>query len=407
MAMVLGVIAVGCTGTERPDSTYLVQDSAGIRVVHNSAPLWGDADRWLVAAEPILEIGRASGDPTSVFSQVVGVAKLSDGRYVVADGASSTVRFFGPDGVALRSVGRVGEGPGEYGRISRFAVASGDSIVVMDAQLQRVTVLGPDGSFARSTQLSAAEIGGVARPRGLLSDGRVLVTVLGPFQGLSSGLQRRNASLLVVDLNVGRITQLGEIRGPEEVIEGSRSIAYQFGSDTEIAVSEGGVLVLSTEQALVRQLGLGDSAIQLQFSWPAAPVVVTQELLGAAMEERISRFPAGVPSFAIERLRTRRIDETVAPYLPRARSMVVDIAGNIWVEPFPTPGTLQVSYLVFRPDGVWLGSVVLPAGLKRGTSPRFDPALEIGRDYVLGVWVDELGVELVREYPLERTTPEG
>ena len=59
---------------------------------------------------------------------------------------------------------------------------------------------------------------------------------------------------------------------------------------------------------------------------------------------------------------------------------------------------------MFQADGVLAGTVALPDGLKRGTIPEFDPTLEIGLDYILGVWVNEFGIDVVREYRLERPT---
>lgn len=47
-------------------------------------------------------------------------------------------------------------------------------------------------------------------------------------------------------------------------------------------------------------------------------------------------------------------------------------------------------------------SVELAAATRRTGFPHQDPSLEIGDDYVLGVWEDELGVQYVRLYPLRR-----
>jgi hypothetical protein len=54
------------------------------------------------------------------------------------------------------------------------------------------------------------------------------------------------------------------------------------------------------------------------------------------------------------------------------------------------------SWRVFDKAGKWLGTVTLPA--------RFNP-MDIGTDYVLGLWRDEDDVEHVRMYRLN--TSEG
>lgn len=51
---------------------------------------------------------------------------------------------------------------------------------------------------------------------------------------------------------------------------------------------------------------------------------------------------------------------------------------------------------VFRPDGVYLGTVKLPQGFN---------VMEIGADHVLGVARDEMGVEYVQVYGLDRGGP--
>jgi hypothetical protein len=48
---------------------------------------------------------------------------------------------------------------------------------------------------------------------------------------------------------------------------------------------------------------------------------------------------------------------------------------------------------VFDPSGKLLGAVAMP--------PGFAPS-EIGRDYVLGVWKDDVGLEHVRRYGMEK-----
>jgi hypothetical protein len=48
---------------------------------------------------------------------------------------------------------------------------------------------------------------------------------------------------------------------------------------------------------------------------------------------------------------------------------------------------------IFAPDGEWLGTIALPDRLT---------VLEIGSDYVLGVWRDEFDVERVQLLTLER-----
>ena len=57
---------------------------------------------------------------------------------------------------------------------------------------------------------------------------------------------------------------------------------------------------------------------------------------------------------------------------------------------------------ILAPDGTWLGSVTLPPGLHHAFIQYQAPYMEIGDDYVLGVWTDELDVQYVRMYRINR-----
>ena len=62
----------------------------------------------------------------------------------------------------------------------------------------------------------------------------------------------------------------------------------------------------------------------------------------------------------------------------------------------------QGRFSVFRTDGAWLGYVEIPEGLPQLRVSYDMQSMEIGSDYVLGVWVDDLGVEQVRLYRIEK-----
>jgi hypothetical protein len=63
------------------------------------------------------------------------------------------------------------------------------------------------------------------------------------------------------------------------------------------------------------------------------------------------------------------------------------------VEHYRLPWESEPAWAIMDTDGRWLGTVHTPPGLR---------IYEIGADYVLGVWRDELNVEYVRTYALLR-----
>src|SRR5690348_8498090 len=85
---------------------------------------------WTVDATPMLRI-ESDGDPHTEFSHIVGAMRLSDGRIMVADEATSELRLFSPTGTWVKNVGRRGRGPAEYEGIS-YLYRSADTVIVHD-----------------------------------------------------------------------------------------------------------------------------------------------------------------------------------------------------------------------------------------------------------------------------------
>ena len=96
-------------------------------------------------------------------------------------------------------------------------------------------------------------------------------------------------------------------------------------------------------------------------------------------------------------------DRPRAETLPVLRSLHLDAAGNLRVERYFGPGVEPSPFEVYALDGTWLGSVSMPPGLDRGATAASAPRLEIGDDYVLGVWRDAQGIEYVRLYRLDKS----
>jgi hypothetical protein len=80
--------------------------------------------------------------------------------------------------------------------------------------------------------------------------------------------------------------------------------------------------------------------------------------------------------------------------MPAYGAILADRGGGLWVQEYAPPWEEgPVRWTVFDPDGRQLGTLALP--------PRFR-ATDVGADYVLGVAQDELDVQQVQMYRLDR-----
>ena len=70
------------------DAAPLVSDSAGVRIVNDTAPSWGGTARWTIGATPTIDLG----EPENQFGGLGPLVRLSDGHLVVLSQASGEVR---------------------------------------------------------------------------------------------------------------------------------------------------------------------------------------------------------------------------------------------------------------------------------------------------------------------------
>jgi len=160
---------LGCGMGDVRGPAVTVVDSAGVRVVRSARPLWGPGEAWRLADSTSLVIGEsvssdsAEGPEGSMtFRRIRGLLSLPDGRVVVANGsAPPEVRLFSPSGRPLSSIGRGGEGPGEFGSVAAVWWAEPDTLIVHDPTLHRMSWFSIETGFleSRSVQVPSTAIG--------------------------------------------------------------------------------------------------------------------------------------------------------------------------------------------------------------------------------------------------------
>ena len=124
--------------------------------------------------------------------------------------------------------------------------------------------------------------------------------------------------------------------------------------------------------------------------------------IGASIEEEVPYYPDDLSESDIRtyqaEARRRYRSTPVAERFPAFTSLVVDALDYLWVQEYEFPGEERPGSLwtVFDPAGRVLGFVETPHGLQ---------VFEIGENYILGHAMDELDVESVQLWPLERSGP--
>ena len=97
-----------------------------------------------------LSIGVAEGEPEYMFSRISAIAVDDNGRIYVLDYLEAELRVFGPDGKHIRTIGRRGQGPGEFMGPFSLGISAENTIMVHDLMNHRISYFSMDGDFMHS-----------------------------------------------------------------------------------------------------------------------------------------------------------------------------------------------------------------------------------------------------------------
>jgi len=198
------LVSLACEGQPGPGAQVERRDSAGIEIILSDSPGWEGEEGLELDTRSALRIGTAMGEEPYLFSGPLRAVHLSSGATVVLDEGLNELRWFDAAGRRVRSVGRSGEGPGEFVHPSTLLRLPADSLLVFDEAHPRVTLYDSAGDRAGTWNLEPppAEMTGRIQyhrpaPFGRLADGRTLH--LASWSQERMGLTRRTAVVLAFD----------------------------------------------------------------------------------------------------------------------------------------------------------------------------------------------------------------
>lgn len=383
-------------------SAQSVRDSAGIRIVMNEKPMWTAAQTLKLSATPTLEFGGKAGDPQK-FKSIRGAFYLSDGRIVVGERLAVELRVFDSTGKFLRTIGKKGEGPGEFKTFGSVVRLAGDTIAVFHDETA-ISRFHSSGTFIARDTIA-----------GLKFESNRPVSHTSTIVALNGG-SRVNVTM-PFEVPVGPDGSRMDAKGFVEVVRSDGSSTKKPG---ELALMRARV-----EKQHLSQLWLGAEAVftgngsQFVFGFPAAysitrysaegvpnlivrrswtPTAVTSQDWSDWTDEWLKRWTKSTGA-QLAKEREELFNDDYAEDLPAYSAALIDRLGRLWLRAPKTidgavAGSLKdypigpSTWSVFSNTGIWLGDVVMPT--------KFEPT-DIGADYVLGIArVDETNPAIVR-----------
>jgi hypothetical protein len=144
--MVAGVTTIA------PLSTLVLAVAYGLshqpRPIDNPTPTPA-APAYRLSAAPTIKVGGLNSDPRLEIVSFRAVAITRNGSLAVAPavrGNATAIRIFAPGGRFVREIGRAGDGPGEFRSVTSITALGGDSLLVHDRTLARLTIFDGQGA---------------------------------------------------------------------------------------------------------------------------------------------------------------------------------------------------------------------------------------------------------------------
>jgi hypothetical protein len=369
-------------------------------VTQNQRSAWARGQEWRVAAQPYVDIGKAEGEPEYELSAVMGVTRLSDGRIVIGNMQSGELRIYDARGKFLKAAGRKGRGPGEFSQIMGMHWLRGDSIAVIDG-MAVLEIFSPDGTWSRSGPTSPTPS---MTLQGVFADGSVVAADWPQRRRGNTERYTDSTNVEIVRPDGSRL-RLGRFAA-SVFVPGDIS-NLRWGPRFGIGVGPATLYIGFSDKWELRQFNTQGQPIRtIRRNWTPAPITEEDTRV---YNERYINAPGEGGGQISEQFKQRRRQQVEtsesAKVLPAFSHLLVDRVGNLWVrEPIPPrhepmnsrfheTGDFEQHWSVIDPQGRWLGQV---------STPRNFQVMEIGNDYIAGLFRDELDVEHVRLYRLEK-----
>jgi hypothetical protein len=344
------------------------------------------------------------------FGTVAALAVDSRGVLYVADGMNQRIEVVAADGRHLATVGRRGQGPGEFQGLRDLAVGRGDTLFAFDVQAQRVTAFAgePEPRFARAVSL--ARSGERANYHVLVPEsGGILVPYVVPASEATANAPRTMALRHLARDQPSEPRPILQVPEKQFLVSRDPSFGFSIGSlpygrEPLVRLGPGDRLYYAwSDQFAVRIYDLSGRETG-QFQVPFAAVPVRDEDIRMLLDSYASEPMAQLGRKQLERAHNEgRLPRTK----PVLKNFVVDDGGRVWAsvtgaDDIVVSTGAGLAYRSRRPDALaeWVvvsadGKPVATARLPYGTTLRV-----IQRDLAYGIDVDELGVQRVVRFAI-------
>ncbi|MDZ7779497.1 MAG: hypothetical protein U5R14_06085 [Gemmatimonadota bacterium] len=376
IALLMLLTAMGCDGAptlDRPEVT--VSDSAGLQLVE--IPPLKEFSLPELSARRLFSTRDVDGREVELFEVLDGLF-LPDGSLVLANTGSQELIHLGSEGTSSRRIGRRGQGPGEFERLTKLLPAADGGFTAWD--YNRFSRYSPDAEFMEVVRLGY-ENPVVSLVPLMVSDSGRVAAVLGEqryFQ--SSGERRDTVPLLTWDADGNGPDTVGVWKGLERAfgsLERSTAFLVPIGFARTVFHASGGERVA---------IGSTDSLDVMVYDSDMAPLrrIVAPGRngeVGRSEESAWEKRRSSMVPLDDEGIRKVWNEAPIHETLPGFEGLQVDPDGSLWIGEATIPGEALRRWVIFSPDGIPEAELKVPTE-QFGYLPGRTELLAVGRDRI-------------------------
>jgi len=287
------------------------------------------------------------------LTHVTALDADSRGRVYVADMFQPSVLVLSPGGAVLRRIGRRGSGPGEFRSIRDVQVLPGDSLLVYDADLARVSVFAADSGRPAYVVNLAEQLRGMPpfRLRRAPATGGYLAQFQARFAfGANNELEPRRDSLVLLGPDGAPRVRLASF-APAPFLVARTSVAPNpFGRRVIARLDSRGRTLFAWTDSLTITVYSAAGERERAFGYRYDAPAVTGADAQAALE---GMGPMGRQMFE------RVLADSLPARWPAIEDLRVDDRDQPWIR-LSGPPDQPAEWAVFTPAGRYKRSVILP-----------------------------------------------
>jgi hypothetical protein len=411
--LVLVVMFGGCLACAsddglRGDMEPVVTVENGVTMVSNPGLEMADSLAIVIDTVPVTRIGVVRGPEDYMIGRLGGMLRRSDGSIVIADAASHQVKVYDESGQFVRVAGGAGEGPGEYNWLTHVLPHSADSVVIMDHEGSRASVVDASLTFNRRYRVLLNETRATYpmtshRLVGFFDDGTLLVSdylnVCGANR--SEGFCEDSVAFYRVEEDGTVRSRFGKfVYSRSESRRGEVNVGIREPHPQAFWTVKGSRFYYADASRFEVRVFLSDGTLERVIS------LATQ----IPQYDRSEVFPPRAASGGDQDAKTQKamlaLDQMFAEIplpssFPAFSDMLIDDAARVWVREYLPSARLRDTsprWFVFDADGRLLYSVRSPPYMMRTRQTYTTLHPQIGTDFILTSARDQDGVESVVLY---------